>query len=48
MITSEYRTQIIPVAAKADGMQMSTYIVIQVLERHTEILGYAELFRWPV
>ena len=47
-MTSEYRTQIIPVAAKANGMQMSIYIVVRVIHKHTDVLGYAELFRWPV
>ena len=47
-MTNEYRTQIIPVAAKADGMQVSIHIVVQVIHRHTKVLGYTELFRWPV
>lgn len=48
MITSEYRTQITPVAAKANGMQMSIHIAVQVVRRHTEVLGYAQFVRWSV
>lgn len=47
-MTNEYRTQINPVAAKAKGMQMNIHVVVKVIHRHTEVLGYAELFRWPV
>lgn len=47
-MTSEYRTQIIPVAAKANGVQMSIYIAVQIIRRLTDVLGYAQFVRWPV